>query len=103
MLCKVTYWDGTATVVHYRDGQLAAVEEPGQAITQFGYTDGVLSQVRGVLANDLILAGKVADAPQTFTAINYAWIAAAPYNAQSNIRPAFVTVQKSPAGVYPQG
>lgn len=103
LLCKVTYWDGTATVLHYTNGQLAAVEEPGSAVTQFGYTDGLLSQVRGVLANDLITAGKIAATDQTFTAIGYTWVQAATVAQEAtNIRPPYVQVNKT-NGVYPAG
>jgi YD repeat-containing protein len=104
MLCKITYWDNTSTVLHYVSGQLVAVEEPGTAITQFGYTDGLLAEVRGVLANDLIRAGKIADKkPETYTTIGYTWVQA-PSQAQqaANVRPPFVPVVKT-NGLYPAG
>ena len=100
----MTYWDGTATVLHYTNGQLVAVEEPGDAITQFGYTDGLLHQVRGVLANDLIAKGKiVGNWDLTSTTIDYKWMSASPALEASNIRPAWAPVEKTPAGVYPAG
>ena len=106
-LCKVTYWDGTATILHYLNGQIAAVEEPGQAFTRFGHSEGLLTTIQGVLANDLVLAGKIADSTAARTEISYAWLAATPVTApvaqQTNIRPSYSTVTKDANGVYPQG
>ena len=81
---------------------LAGVEEPGGALTDFGYTDGLLTQVRGVLANDLLAAGKITDTPAALTSIDYSWVQPATAGAQDNIRPGFVAAVKS-GGVYPQG
>lgn len=103
-LCKITYWDGTATILHYLNGQIAAVEEPGQAFTRFGYSEGLLTTIQGVLSNDLVLAGKIADSTAARTEIGYAWLAATAVNGpQTNIRPAFQTVTKDGNGNYPQG
>lgn len=105
-LCKISYWDGTATILHYLNGQIAAVEEPGQAFTRFGYQEGLLTTIQGVLANDLAQAGKIADSAAARTEIGYAWLAATPVSApeaqQTNIRPAYTTATKT-NGVYPQG
>lgn len=103
LLCKVTYWDGTATVLHYANGQLVAVEEPGDAVTQFGYTDGLLSQIRGVLANDLIRKAKITNPDLAWTTIGYTWVSASPALEASSIRPGWAPVDKTPAGVYPAG
>jgi YD repeat-containing protein len=104
MLCRITYWDNTSTLLHYVSGQLVAVEEPGTAITQFGYSDGLLAEVRGVLANDLILAGKMADKrPETYTTIGYTWVQAPSQTQQaSNVRPPYVPAAKT-NGLYPAG
>jgi RHS repeat-associated protein len=104
MLCKIAYWDNTSTLLHYFSGQLVAVEEPDTAITQFGYADGLLAEVRGVLANDLILGGKIADKkPETYTTIGYTWVQAPSQTQQgSNVRPPFVPVAKT-NGLYPAG
>ncbi|MBZ4488092.1 PA14 domain-containing protein [Microbacterium sp. cx-55] len=54
MLCEVAYPDGSSTQVFYNaNGQLAAIVDPGDALTLFGYgSNGLLAQVRGVDAND---------------------------------------------------
>jgi RHS repeat-associated protein len=58
MLCRINYWDGTTTELHYRsNGELGRIENPGNADTDFGYSNGLLVAERGVLANDAIAAG----------------------------------------------
>ncbi|MFT4212630.1 MAG: PA14 domain-containing protein [Microbacterium sp.] len=55
MLCVIGYPDGTSTQVFYNAaGQLAAVNDPGDALTLFGYGNvfGLLDQIRGSGAND---------------------------------------------------
>lgn len=73
MLCKVTYSDfgGGATELYYSGGHVARLvsytSDPGPAIPRgdvvdFGYNaDGLLTQIRGVLTNDLIAAGAITD------------------------------------------
>lgn len=47
MLCQVDYWDGTHTYLWYESGQLARIEDPGGAVTDFGYdAEGRLTKVR---------------------------------------------------------
>ena len=71
MLCQVSYWDGTATMVFYVAGQLARIEDPGAVVTDFGYSAGVVASVRSPLAADAIAAGVRADDATATTAIAY--------------------------------
>jgi len=80
MLCKVDYWDATSTtphtstVLHYRAGQLARIVDPGDALTDFGYAAGRMSEVRSPLAADAIVATAltgVTDGPAARTAVAY--------------------------------
>lgn len=55
MLCTIAYPDGTKTELFYNtNGQLAALVDPGNALTLFGYGSdlGLLGQIRGVSSND---------------------------------------------------
>lgn len=57
MLCRISYWDGTQTVLWYVKGNLARIEDPGVELTDLGYTsDGLLDKVREPLVNDWIAA-----------------------------------------------
>ncbi|MGH9225106.1 MAG: RHS repeat domain-containing protein, partial [Acidimicrobiales bacterium] len=74
MLCKVDYWDATSTALHYRAGQLARIVDPGDAVTDFGYTGGRVSDVRSPLAADAIAATAltgVTDVPAARTVVTY--------------------------------
>ncbi len=55
MLCRIAYWDGTATTVTYNNGQLARVTDPGDDITDFGYdSNGRLNKIRTPLQYDWV-------------------------------------------------
>jgi RHS repeat-associated protein len=59
LLCKIAYWDATATDLTYDGfGRFAALTNPGDVVYQFGY-DGVgrLISIRDPLANAAIAAG----------------------------------------------
>lgn len=61
MLCKIVYPDSGSnpdkvTNLYYTNGQLAMIEDPGGERTTFGYTSGLLSQIRDSTANDWLLA-----------------------------------------------
>ncbi|MEA3078280.1 MAG: hypothetical protein QOF60_3188, partial [Actinomycetota bacterium] len=82
MLCKVTYtgYAGGATELYYSGGHLARLlnyaSDPGANnprgdIVDFGYnSDGLLTQVRDTLTNDLIAAGSFTDP----TATTHMWL-----------------------------
>lgn len=61
MLCKVDYWDGTSTVLHYVNDSLARIQDPGGEVTDFGYADGRITRLRDPLGAD-----KVASNPANF-------------------------------------
>jgi large repetitive protein len=75
MLCRISYPDGTESRLFYNgNGQLAAILDPGDELTLFGYDSagGLLSQIRDATANDSIpvpVAAGTAD-PAT-TSITY--------------------------------
>ncbi|WP_275895924.1 MULTISPECIES: PA14 domain-containing protein [Amycolatopsis] len=55
MLCRISYWDGTETLIWYSNGRLARIEDPGSADTDFGYdADGLLTYQRSPLVNDWV-------------------------------------------------
>ncbi len=57
MLCKIEYPDSSVTELHYNTtGQLAAILDPGDELTTFGYTGGLLSTIRDSVANDWLAA-----------------------------------------------
>ncbi|RUQ10137.1 PA14 domain-containing protein [Curtobacterium sp. HSID17257] len=63
MLCQILYPDGTTTQLYYdTTGQLARVVDPGNEVTDFGYTRGstngtyLLSTIRNSLTNDWLAA-----------------------------------------------
>lgn len=57
MLCRISYPDGSESRLFYNiNGQLAAILDPGDELTLFGYDSagGLLSQIRDATANDSI-------------------------------------------------
>ncbi|WP_309733287.1 PA14 domain-containing protein [Microbacterium sp. SORGH_AS_0428] len=65
MLCTIAYPDGTKTELFYNtNGQLAALVDPGNALTLFGYSSdlGLLSQIRGASSNDSLPVSTTAPA-----------------------------------------
>jgi RHS repeat-associated protein len=72
MLCKVAYWDGTATELFYKNNQLAWVRNPGDAYTGFGYdTQGRLTTVSDPLRWDAAWTGNRTDFEEILTEIAY--------------------------------
>ncbi len=71
MLCRVTYWDGKQTHLFYVGGQLARIQDPGGAVTDFAYASGKLSKIRDELAADAVAAGQRADDDSARTVITY--------------------------------
>ncbi|MGK2855209.1 MAG: PA14 domain-containing protein, partial [Microbacteriaceae bacterium] len=73
MLCKVSYWDGTASKLWYdTSGRLVRIEDPGAEVTDFGYdAAGRVTRVREPLAADAVAAGIRADDDTTRTLISY--------------------------------
>jgi YD repeat-containing protein len=59
MLCKITYPDAAVTNLYYSTvGQLAAILDPGNELTTFGYdANGYLASLRDSVANDALTAG----------------------------------------------
>nr|WP_244630654.1 MULTISPECIES: PA14 domain-containing protein [unclassified Microbacterium] len=75
MLCRISYPDGSESRLFYNgNAQLAAILDPGDESTLFGYDNagGLLSQIRDATANDSIPvpAAAGADDPAS-TSINY--------------------------------
>ncbi|MBM7824453.1 YD repeat-containing protein [Arcanobacterium pluranimalium] len=72
MLCSLVTSDGDKTTFHYKNGQLARIEKPGNDFTDYGYdTLGRLTSVRGTLENDVIAAGIRPDDDSTKVSITY--------------------------------
>ncbi|MGH8989906.1 MAG: DNRLRE domain-containing protein [Acidimicrobiia bacterium] len=104
-LCKISYWDSTATNLFYRGGRLAAIEDPGDAnatasdaaeLTLFHYDgSGRLSMVRDPLAADKVAEGIYGDDP--ITAANQNIRTLVGYNAQNRV--SFVTLPQPAPGV----
>lgn len=67
MLCGVDYWDGTQTKLLYKNAQLARIDDPGPAVTEFKYSDGRLTGVRTPLAADAVATGNATERKVTFT------------------------------------
>lgn len=98
MLCVIGYPDGSTSGLYYNvNGQLAALLDPGDELTNFGYDDdeGRLSQIRDSAANDALAAGATESAALT-TEIEYTEGASgrvtqitlpAPDGASTNLRP----------------
>jgi RHS repeat-associated protein len=72
-LCTFITTDGQRTDFFYRNSQLARVQLPGNTIYDFGYdqTNGMLTNIRDVLANDAVAAGIRADDATVNTEITY--------------------------------
>ena len=73
MLCKITYPDGTSSLLFYHpNGQLARMLDPGAETTDFGYNGtGKLSQVRDPLAFDTVAAGYATNDDTASSTISY--------------------------------
>lgn len=64
MLCKIDYgaFGLGETLLYYSNGHLARIVDPGAETIDFGYdANGLLTQVRDALTNDLIAAGTITD------------------------------------------
>lgn len=71
-LCKVAYWDGSATTYAYASGQLARIVDPGGSTTDYGYdSNGLLSMIRDPLAHDAVARGVRVDDSTTRTVVAY--------------------------------
>ncbi len=72
-MCDVLYgWDGTDTQFFYVKDQLARVVDPGGVVTDFGYTNGLLTAVRNPLAADWVAANpSYQGSPLVQTTITY--------------------------------
>jgi YD repeat-containing protein len=73
MLCQVTYWDGTSTVLMYNaNGQLTRIVDPGGTTTDFAYDSaGRVSAVRDPLQYDAVVASRAPDDDTSRTLISY--------------------------------
>jgi RHS repeat-associated protein len=111
ILCQVQYTDSTGakldtTDLLYSNGLLSAVVEPGNAVTQFGYSGGLLTTVKAPLAVDWQNADPTnrytgAISALVSTQIAYGWVA--PSVSSTNIRPANVAATADSSGRYPAG
>jgi RHS repeat-associated protein len=65
MLCKVSYWDGTATTFGYNsNGQIASMTDPGGKTLLLAYdSDNRLADIRDALAGDYVAAGGQVGSP----------------------------------------
>ncbi|MGV8979388.1 MAG: hypothetical protein ACOH17_15235 [Cellulomonas sp.] len=111
LLCQVKYVDSAGATLDttnllYSNGMLAAVVEPGNEVTQFGYTGGLMTTIKSPLAVDW----QNADAANRSTAsisalvstsITYRWVQ--PTAGSTNIRPANAAATPNASGVYPAG
>lgn len=96
MLCGIAWWDGSTTKLWYVSGQLARIENPGSALTDFAYAGGVLTKIRDTLAADAVAAGKAVDDDTTRTVIDYD----ASGRARAVTQPAPAAGQPRPAHTY---
>ncbi|RLK61321.1 RHS repeat-associated protein [Actinokineospora cianjurensis] len=72
MLCRIVYWDGSTTRLWYKSGQLFRVEDPGSEITDYTYTNGILTGVRDAIAADWVAVNPgVRDTADAYSAIGY--------------------------------
>ncbi|WP_245782337.1 PA14 domain-containing protein [Actinokineospora terrae] len=72
MLCRIVYWDGSTSRLWYKAGQLFRIEDPGSEITDYTYTNGILTGTRDALAADWVAVNPgVRDTADTYTAIGY--------------------------------
>lgn len=109
-LCQVQYLDSAGGVLDTTDllywkGMLSSVVEPGNEVTQFGYVNGLMTQVKSPLALDWQSVDPTNR--ETFavdqlvsTLISYRWVQPA---GTSNIRPAFAAATADVNGLYPAG
>ncbi|RLK62005.1 PA14 domain-containing protein [Actinokineospora cianjurensis] len=101
MLCRIVYWDGSTSRLWYKAGQLFRIEDPGSEITDYSYTNGVLTGTRSSLAADWVAVNPgVRDTAATYTAIGYDNTAAVKPVATSVTSPAPVTGASRPAHSY---
>jgi RHS repeat-associated protein len=81
LLCNIAFWDGSQTKVFYVPNGLNAppflgrVENPGGSITDFGYTNGRITEIRDPLAAEAVanfgVTGRYEADADTKTAIAY--------------------------------
>lgn len=71
MLCRIAWWDGTSTNLHYVNGLLSRITNPGGSSTDFRYTAGRMTAVRDPLAVDVLDAYLRADNDAVRTLISY--------------------------------
>jgi len=73
MLCQIKYPNGSTTGLFYSGGQLAAILDPGDELTQFQYAgpEARLSGYRDPSVNDWITAGASRDTDATWSQIGY--------------------------------
>ncbi|RLK60779.1 RHS repeat-associated protein [Actinokineospora cianjurensis] len=101
MLCRIVYWDGTTSRLWYKAGQLFRIEDPGSEITDYTYTNGILTGVRDPLAADWVAVNPgVRDTAATYTAIGYDNTAAVKPVATSVTSPAPSIGASRPAHSY---
>lgn len=74
MLCAIEYPDDTRTDIFYNaNGQIAAIKDPGNEWTTFGYDNaaGLLSGVRDSVANDAILQAGLTPSSASTVSVEY--------------------------------
>ncbi|MDX8033271.1 PA14 domain-containing protein [Lentzea sp. BCCO 10_0856] len=78
MLCRIQYWDGTQTLLWYRNGAFSRIENPGDDLTDYGFNaDGTLATVRDGKVVDWVAQDPAArNIAETYTAINYGTVGA---------------------------
>ncbi|MEY2472347.1 MAG: hypothetical protein QOK28_1676, partial [Actinomycetota bacterium] len=71
-LCSLVTSDGRVTHLWYSGGRLARLEQPGSAVTDWGYDSlGRITQIRDTLQADAVLAGAAEDTEANRTSILY--------------------------------
>ena len=78
MLCRIQYWDGTQTLLWYRSGAIARIENPGNAMTDYGFNaDGTLAGIRDALAVDWAAQDPAnRNIAETYTTVDYGVVGA---------------------------
>jgi RHS repeat-associated protein len=72
MLCAFKTSDGDVTKLHYRLGQLARVEKPGNDFTDYSYdTLGKITSIRDSIANDAIAANVRPNNTEVLSEVSY--------------------------------
>ncbi|GAA3689142.1 PA14 domain-containing protein [Lentzea roselyniae] len=73
MLCRIAYWDGSQTLLWYRNGTISRVEKPGSDFTDLGFNaDGTLASFRGPGVVDWVAQDPATrNIAETYTAISY--------------------------------